>query len=84
MDDPETEVGFEPTISYLMPQARTTKLLYSVIYKNCVLTITLITGVTCTNHVFSSMVIPAGFEPSITALKGLRPDLLVEGTIYAD
>ena len=27
------------------------------------------------------MVIPAGFEPSITALKGLRPDLLVEGTI---
>lgn len=26
------------------------------------------------------MVIPAGFEPSITSLKGSRPDLLVEGT----
>ena len=29
------------------------------------------------------MVIPAGFEPSITALKGRRPDLLVEGTMSA-
>ena len=60
LDDLGAEVGFEPTISCLMPQARTTKLLYSVV------------------------VIPAGFEPSITALKELRPDLLVEGTIYAD
>ena len=30
------------------------------------------------------MVIPAGFEPSITALKGLWPDLLVEGTIKSE
>ena len=29
------------------------------------------------------MVIPAGFEPSITALKGQRPILLVEGTMSA-
>ena len=30
---------------------------------------------------WGDMVIPAGFEPSITSLKGSRPDLLVEGTI---
>lgn len=31
----------------------------------------------------SDVVIPAGFEPGISALKGRRPDLLVEGTTPA-
>ena len=31
----------------------------------------------------SDVVIPAGFEPSITALKGRRPNQLVEGTTPA-
>ena len=84
LDDLGAEVGFEPTISYLMPQARTTKLLYSVIYKSCVLTITLITGVTCTDHVFSPMVMPPGIEPGISTLKGWRVRQFHYGTIYAD
>ena len=31
----------------------------------------------------SDVVIPAGFEPGISALKGRRPDRLVEGTMSA-
>ena len=39
--------------------------------------------VLCPAELRACMVIPAGFEPSITALKGRRPNQLVEGTMSA-
>ena len=39
--------------------------------------------VLCPAELRACMVIPAGFEPGISALKGRRPVLLVEGTLSA-